>query len=337
MKHISETLNKIQAGEPFSPAELKRQMDRNRRQESVERQTELRHVYGLSPEEAAIHLDRKCPHCGEYLTPWKGPDDWRGGEKWYWPDSHNCEAEKKAKERQETQQVMDQQTLEQREYCKRLQDAGLIGRLAEATFASFSARDDWAEAEEVWRRVMTYAKTVEGESCEKPFLILYGEVGTGKSHLAASVVHLFLDKGHRPCYFRVWPDYLKRLQASWRQRRSDESDEEWEGRETEEDIINELQLGKVAVIDDLTTRRPTDWVRETLYPIMNHRYNAKLPTVLTLNYGPGDVDPVAPGRLALEGYLGRAVLDRVIGAAFDVIEFSGPSYRSGLNYEEVTG
>jgi hypothetical protein len=52
-----------------------------------------------------------------------------------------------------------------------------------------------------------------------------------------------------------------------------------------------------------------------------------------LNYGPGDVDAAAPGRLALEAYLGRAVLDRVIGAAFDVIEFSGPSYRSGMKYK----
>lgn len=320
-----------------SMSTLRRIIDGNRLTERAEWQKKLRLLLELSPEQAAIHLDRKCPHCGEYLTPWKGPDEWRGGEKWYWPDNHNCEAEKKAKEEREAQMTVDRRTLEQREQCKRLQDVGLIGWLVEATFASFSAREDWTGAEDAWRRVMTYAKTVEAGGCEKPFLILCGEVGTGKSHLAASVVHLFLDKGHRPCYFRVWPDYLKRLQASWRQRRSDESDEEWEGRETEEDIINELQLGKVAVIDDLTTRRPTDWVRETLYPIMNHRYNAKLPTVLTLNYGPGDVDPVAPGRLALEGYLGRAVLDRVIGAAFDVIEFTGPSYRSGLTYEEVTG
>jgi DNA replication protein DnaC len=236
--------------------------------------------------------------------------------------------------------MVNQLTLEQQEYCKRLQDAGLIGWLAEATFATFSARDDWTEAETVWRRVLCYAKTVESGNCEKPFLILCGQVGNGKSHLAASVVHHFLDKGHRPAYFRVWPDYLKRIQATFRKSRSDDvygsgvaASTTEEARETEEDIVSELQTGKVVVIDDLDKRRPTDWVREILFPVLNHRYNAGLPTILTLNYGPGDVDPVAPGRLALEAYLGRAGLDRVIGAAFDVIEFTGPSFRSGLDYQ----
>lgn len=223
---------------------------------------------------------------------------------------------------------MAEESREQREYNQRLKDAGLIGWLASATFATFSARDDWTEAEDVFKRVMCYAKTVESGQREKPFLILCGQVGNGKSHLAASVVHHFLDRGHRPVYFRVWPDYLKRITATFGRKRDDEEDHE-----TEEDIIAELQLGKVIVIDDLDKRRPTDWVREVLFPVINHRYNAGLPTILTLNYGPGDVDAKAPGRLALEAYLGRAVLDRVIGAAYDVIEFNGPSYRSGLDYK----
>ncbi len=225
--------------------------------------------------------------------------------------------------------MVNQLTLEQQEYCKRLQDAGLIGWLAEATFATFSARDDWTSAEDVFRRVMSYTKTVESGNHEKPFLLLCGQVGNGKSHLAAAAIHFYLDKGHRPCYFRVWPDYLKRIQATFRKTWNEDEDEH----ETEEDIINELQTGKIICIDDLDKRRSTDWVREILFPVLNHRYNAGLPTVLTLNYGPGDVDPVAPGRLALEAYLGRAGLDRVIGASFDVIEFDGPSYRSGLSYE----
>lgn len=326
MKHISESIGKTFRTVEASPADIKRQIERNRLEERQQWQKKLQQLLGLSPEQVAICLDRKCPHCGEYLTPWKGPDEWRGGEKWYWPDDHNCEAEKKAKEEREAKAMIDKLTLEQRERCKRLQDAGLIGWLSEATFATFSVRDDWSEAEDVWRRTLTYAKAVEAGKCEKPFLILCGQVGNGKSHLAASVIHHFLDKGHRQCYFRVWPDYLKRITATFNRDPEDEL-------ETEEDVVFELQMGKVAVIDDLTTRRPTDWVRETLFPIINHRYNAGLPTVLTLNYGPGDVDAVAPGRLALEAYLGRAVLDRVIGAAFDVIEFSGPSYRSGLSYE----
>lgn len=260
------------------------------------------------------------------MTPRKGPDGWRGGEKWYWPDEHNCEAERIAREALATQAAVQALTLEQQAICKRLKDAGLIGWLGEATFANYSARDDWAGAEEVYRRAMAYTKTICGGNREKPFLLLCGQVGNGKSHLAASAIHYFLDKEWKRCYFRVWPDYLARIQATFNR------DEDTPG-ETEEEIVAELQQGEIIVIDDLDKRKPSDWVRGVLFSVLNHRYNKALPTILTLNYGPGDVDPKARGRLILEEYMGRAVLDRVIGAAFDVIEFSGPSYRSGLSYE----
>ena len=85
-------------------------------------------------------------------------------------------------------------------------------------------------------------------------------------------------------------------------------------------------------IDDLDKKDPgrSGWAREELYTVLNHRYNAQLPTILTFNYAPVEADPNAPGRLRLERYLGRALVDRVIGAAFDVVAFDGPSYRSGV-------
>ena len=86
------------------------------------------------------------------------------------------------------------------------------------------------------------------------------------------------------------------------------------------------------MIDDLDKRSATEWSREVLFSVVNERYNKGVPTVLTFNHGPGDRDPKAPGRLALATYLGEAVLDRIVGAAFDVIDFDGPSYRSGVKY-----
>jgi DNA replication protein DnaC len=35
------------------------------------------------------------------------------------------------------------------------------------------------------------------------------------------------------------------------------------------------------VLDDLGTQSMTPWVREKLYQLFNHRYNAQLPTVIT--------------------------------------------------------
>lgn len=209
-----------------------------------------------------------------------------------------------------------------------------MGWLSEATFASYSARDDWAGAQDVWQRTFTYTKAICGGNREKPFLLLCGQVGNGKSHLAASAIHYFLDKEWKRCYFRVWPDYLARIQATFN-RAEDQPGSLLRGEtqaETEEEIVAELQGGEIIVIDDLDKRKPSDWVRGVLFSVLNHRYNKALPTILTLNYGPGDVDPKARGRLILEEYMGRAVLDRVIGGAYDVIEFDGPSYRSGIQW-----
>jgi DNA replication protein DnaC len=149
----------------------------------------------------------------------------------------------------------------------------------------------------------------------------------GKSHLAAAAIHEALNAGWTNCYFRVWPEYLRRLQVSWNRPKDDNG--EWIG-ESEADITEEFQKGRLIVIDDLDKRQPTDWSRSVLYTALNHRYNAQLPTILTFNFGPDHVDPKAPGRMALENYLGGAIFDRLLQSVFDVIEFNGPSYRSGV-------
>lgn len=261
---------------------------------------------------------------------------------------------------QQAVQQVEAQLDEQRAlYLARLKLAGLRGRLQDATFTTFSQRHDWPDAEAIRARVWAYTEKLLGGELErqhsprpipalagseaetaaamlgwlnnnrpvKNWLILYGDYGTGKSHLAAAIIREAIDRGFTNCYFRGWVHYLQRLQWSWSR---DEGDRE---AEKEADIVRELQQGQIVVIDDLDKRTPSEWVRSSLYSVLHYRYEADLPTILTFNYGPDDADPKARGRLALEAYLGRAVLDRLIESAYDVIEFAGPSYRSGVTLE----
>ena len=215
-----------------------------------------------------------------------------------------------------------------------LRRAGLVGWLGRATFDNFNIRADWPESADIKSRVMAYCAGLIDDTLPKSrnWLILCGNYGNGKSHLAAAIIqHTFIIK--RPSYFRVWPAYLERIKASWERERHTSYDDSEDGpAETEADIARELQVGKVVAIDDLDKKMATEWTKSTLYSVLNHRYNAELPTILTFNYGPGETDPKAPGRSALEAYLGRAVLDRVIGATYDIIEFTGPSFRSGVTF-----
>ena len=42
----------------------------------------------------------------------------------------------------------------------------------------------------------------------------------------------------------------------------------------------------VLILDDLGTQNATPWAQEKLFQIINHRYNAQLPTIVTTNLGP---------------------------------------------------
>lgn len=307
---------------------LRKMIDQNRQQEREKYLRDYQQRSGLAPEALAEHLNRRCPHCDELLTPTFQPDLWRGGNHRIaiWPDSHDCEAERQARAWRMVQEMAQQEAAWSKEYQHRLEVSGLTGWLGRATFDSFEARPDFPGAADLKNRVMAYAQAIGQGKTDKPTLILYGWYGNGKSHLAASVIRYCVDLEIRPCYFRIWSDYLKRIQATYGPRNEDDD------RETEADIIAELQTGRVVVIDDLDKRRHSGFVRDTLYEVVNYRYNHELPTILTFNYGPDDADPKAPGRPILETYLGRAVLDRILDThkIFDIIEFTGPSFRNGM-------
>ncbi len=53
----------------------------------------------------------------------------------------------------------------------------------------------------------------------------------------------------------------------------------------------------VLILDDLGTQNATSWAAEKLYQLLNYRYNAELPTVITTNQSLSDMDPRLASRL----------------------------------------
>jgi DNA replication protein DnaC len=77
-----------------------------------------------------------------------------------------------------------------------------------------------------------------------------------------------------------------------------------------------VRTAALLVLDDLGTESATPWAREKLYQIINHRYVAKLPTVITTSVSPDDLDPRIRTR----------ILDETRCLVFPLIV---PSYRGG--------
>ncbi|MDP2950308.1 MAG: ATP-binding protein, partial [Chloroflexota bacterium] len=111
-----------------------------------------------------------------------------------------------------------------------------------------------------------YAENPEG------WLVLLGETGCGKTHLAAAVGH-YLEARDTVVHFCVVPDLLDDLRLASR--------EDARGGHFDE-VLEAIRTAPVLILDDLGVHSATPWAQEKLFQILNYRYNAKLPTVITV-------------------------------------------------------
>lgn len=182
--------------------------------------------------------------------------------------------------------------------------AGLPPRLSKACFMHYQTHDSPAQAS-VKQAVQTYAQVFpdfdRGES-----LLLLGNPGTGKSHLAAAVVRHVVAKHLVPARYLCAQDLFFRVRASY-----DTRDE------TEAGIIDELVAPALLVIDELGIGRGTHHESDLLAAVLSRRYDAMKSSLLVSNL------PLSETR----DLLGARVTDRLVETA-DTLIFDWPSHRS---------
>lgn len=98
-------------------------------------------------------------------------------------------------------------------------------------------------------------------------LLLYGEVGTGKSHIAACIANHLIDEGYK-VLMTNFATMVNILQASF------------EGRQ---EYINSLNRYSLLIIDDLGAERKSEFMQEQVYNIIDARYRSGLPMIITTN------------------------------------------------------
>ncbi len=162
-----------------------------------------------------------------------------------------------------------------------------LGGLDRMTFDTFLP--DGVSLPESVRAALHRAFDISLDYARRPrgWLVLLGGYGAGKTHLAAAITNYNIDLG-RPAIFVVVPDLLDHLRAAFGP--SSES-----GVDERLDTIRETPL---LVLDDLGAHHSTPWAQEKLFQILNHRYNSRLPTVITTNQRLEELDPRIASRLA---------------------------------------
>ena len=98
-------------------------------------------------------------------------------------------------------------------------------------------------------------------------LLLYGTVGTGKTYAAAEVANALIDKGYSALVtnFARIANTVSGL---------------YEGKQAYYDSLNRFDL---LVIDDLAAERKTEYMQEIVYNVIDSRYRAGLPMIITTN------------------------------------------------------
>ena len=143
---------------------------------------------------------------------------------------------------------------------------------ASRTFASFDdRRNEGLGADEV-RSLEKAVKTATAFAARpRGWLVVTGPYGSGKTHLAAAIANSLTDKGNPPLFIMV-PDLLDHLRATFDPLSKVSYDHRFD----------QIRTSRLLVLDDLGAQSTSPWAKEKLHQLFNYRYNAELPTVITV-------------------------------------------------------
>ena len=216
----------------------------------------------------------KCPHCGKE-TPWLGA---LIGNTIFWTATkrHCTCPEAVAEEEAETarieQEKEERQAREKAERIERMQHrAGMGSRERRKTFSDLEQTpDNYAAIMAAKKYAQSY---INRETRRKPSLFICGDLGTGKTHLAAAMANEIIENG-RPVKYATFTQMTQEIRAAFYS----------ESKETEAETVRKYKTAALLFLDDLGKEKATEWSLAKLFELIDSRYSNGLPTVITSNY-----------------------------------------------------
>ena len=176
------------------------------------------------------------------------------------------------------------------------------------TFDSFDSKRVNLPLEQRQNLEMAYRLAVDFANSPEGWLVFQGVNGCGKTHLASAIVNSRYQQ-KKSALFVVVPDFLDHLRSTFSPDSKTSYDRLFEG----------VRNTPLLVLDDFGEQATTPWAQEKLYQVINHRYNARLATVITTSCSLDEIETRISSRLA----------DPKISMLFNI---TAPDYRG-----DVTG
>lgn len=190
---------------------------------------------------------------------------------------------------------------------QRLASACIPKRYEHCTLDRF--RENSTVLKNAKRRVQEFVdlwpNTPEGKG-----LLLMGGCGVGKTHLAVAALLEIINNG-KPgrLVFSNFQDLIQEIQASF----------DADTATTKAEIMRPILEADLLVLDELGSQKPTQFVQDILYYVINTRYNEERATIFTTNYYDRNADAKEE---TLEQRIGTRLRSRLAEMA-ERLEFSG--------------
>lgn len=168
-----------------------------------------------------------------------------------------CEVEKREREEAERKR---------REFQARVKEMRRVG-FPEAEMQNWNFENDDGESSQIISIAKNYVKNFDKMLEDGKGLLLFGGVGNGKTFASACIANALIDKGY-PCMMTNFARIANTVQGMF------------DGRQAYYDSFNRYPL---LVIDDLSAERKTEYMQEIVFNVIDSRYRAGLPTIVTSN------------------------------------------------------
>ena len=324
MKAISEILSGMQ-----TPAETGARA--SSRQTTTETSDDGDRWIWSNDERVADLPDTPAPVPCEFCGAMRYHKGFKFGDRIIWPpygaERCTCPQAVKAYEEEKAAKVAEEEANRKAEAERKMRErinriigeSGMGDRFLRRTFETFQLTDDNRRAAAAARRYADSFDTLlprpgapePGSKC----LFIAGPPGTGKTHLAAAIANHLIAQG-RPVVCMTMIDLLERIKRTFSKRDTDEGS-----------VLKIYKTVPLLVIDDIGKEPPTEWAISTVYNIINGRYEAYLPTIVTTNYDTEALIERMTPRETRDDMTARATIDRLMEMC-RAITLTGQSWRS---------